>query len=1086
MSAPDQQSPSPRTVNLILPGAILALLALAGYVAFVPALQTNRPSPSEASLPAPPSVDGMIPGYARLWEDPLEAAYRVSVTDQHDDDWDQVRLQVRKSLAALARNSQGTTGTAAAATRKGLHVMTVLLPGEPHAESTETRRRIRYAVTSALGVAGYHLAFPDRITFVQVPLQVKIKAVDGQAEAKLRVPIKLYRITQEGNQGATSKPSSVLVLWLNESRLGAAPLAATTKLLDELFGGGVLEQRHRAAIDFSLIGPTSSDTLLTMAKESVSPSTSIASSESPEAGDDSQTGGSADQARPERDGRWPLQNMTIYSYRATIGSEELGDQTTLKRFLGYDQTPARPRVVRMIGTDRQLVTEIFQELKLRNALPRRDGDDSRHVVILTERDTSYGRGLRDLFRYHEATTERAEFGLHRSNLHLFTYLRGIDGQTVGGKAPEQADRPALHDSTSSFETELPNGGSQYDYIRRVAQQVVKLQARLRHTGQGEISAVGVMGTDVYDKLLIMRALRPRLPNAIYFTTDLDAAMSHASEYATTRNLIVASHFGRELHPFLQREAPVFRDSYQTSCFLATLVAVGDEVTSELFVDKDSRNDPWRLEKRLRGADSRKFLSPLMFEISRTGPHNLSSISGPRENEKWYEELRNKAVRTLPLAAIVHPPSNRDSVDALSSRGLFFGLVSLAFIFVCLAANVGPVRSLLERTWCAFQQLRRRQVAISQRLLLLAIVLTAILVVVIVVDSHRQHGEPFALASGISVWPTVILRFAAAALACYFVRKAVHDVRYRQQVVHREFHLEPQAATGSAISQMFSPRSWRDLLADQIYVDTAGEDEPVQDKWQRFTLRTHSTSIIARIIPQVTLFCLFAYCLAPLGDPRSQPARGVIAFVVDEISFLAGLLGIIIVTFVVLDLAQCCRYFAKSLRKSTKTAWPSPYLSSHGAAHLTPPELIGYRAKIDLIASVSKTYSRLIMYPSVVLVMLVFSHLSVFDNWTLPWPLAVLLLLCISAAIYGHFSLRNEVNKLRETVLRSVQDDRFAATQQSSRESLQQYQQAIEEITAERGGAFRPLVEDPLVQAISLPFGGLGGVVLLEQLLLSVG
>ena len=35
-------------------------------------------------------------------------------------------------------------------------------------------------------------------------------------------------------------------------------------------------------------------------------------------------------------------------------------------------------------------------------------------------------------------------------------------------------------------------------------------------------------------------------------------------------------------------------------------------------------------------------------------------------------------------------------------------------------------------------------------------------------------------------------------------------------------------------------------------------------------------------------------------------------------------------------------------------------------------------------------------------------------------------------------------------------------------------------------AFRPLTEDPIIQAISLPFGGLGSAVILEQLFRSVG
>ena len=118
-----------------------------------------------------------------------------------------------------------------------------------------------------------------------------------------------------------------------------------------------------------------------------------------------------------------------------------------------------------------------------------------------------------------------------------------------------------------------------------------------------------------------------------------------------------------------------------------------------------------------------------------------------------------------------------------------------------------------------------------------------------------------------------------------------------------------------------------------------------------------------------------------------------------------------------------------------------------------------------------------------LAILILAQLPAFDNWTLNWPLLVLLLLFISAAIYGSFSLRNEAKTVRETTIRRLRKDRFESA--TSEDRLQQFDQTIGEIAAERGGDFRPLAEDPLVQAISVPFGGVGGAIILEQLFRSV-
>jgi hypothetical protein len=70
--------------------------------------------------------------------------------------------------------------------------------------------------------------------------------------------------------------------------------------------------------------------------------------------------------------------------------------------------------------------------------------------------------------------------------------------------------------------------SQYDYLRRIAEKLSALDKTLRADGKA-IKAIGVVGTDIFDKLLVLRALRPEFPDALFFTTDLDAELSMPTE-----------------------------------------------------------------------------------------------------------------------------------------------------------------------------------------------------------------------------------------------------------------------------------------------------------------------------------------------------------------------------------------------------------------------------------------------------------------------------------------------------------------------------------------------------------------------------
>ncbi len=94
-----------------------------------------------------------------------------------------------------------------------------------------------------------------------------------------------------------------------------------------------------------------------------------------------------------------------------------------------------------------------------------------------------------------------------------------------------------------------------------------------------MKAIGVLGSDFYDKHLVLQALRQRIPDAVYFTTDLDARALHPEHLQWTRNLLVATHFALSLRKDekvdIQGEAPPFRGAYQTSVFFAVLRALNE-------------------------------------------------------------------------------------------------------------------------------------------------------------------------------------------------------------------------------------------------------------------------------------------------------------------------------------------------------------------------------------------------------------------------------------------------------------------------------------------------------------------------------
>ncbi len=200
-----------------------------------------------------------------------------------------------------------------------------------------------------------------------------------------------------------------------------------------------------------------------------------------------------------------------------------------------------------------------------------------------------------------------ELGTIPTNVHAYTYLRGIDGKLPSDNKEEKetkatTDTTAQNNQSSLRPTEQTEGVNQADDLRRLAVLMQNLDIDLRKGGGEGLKAVGLLGSDVYDKLELLKALHPMIPEAVFFTNNLDARLAHPDEWKETHNLIVVSAHDLSLKgPYqqYQKVAP-FRDSGQTALFEATLESMG----------------------KLQVEDA-KPKHPFIFEIGRNGQRELS-------------------------------------------------------------------------------------------------------------------------------------------------------------------------------------------------------------------------------------------------------------------------------------------------------------------------------------------------------------------------------------------------------------------------------------------------------------------------------
>jgi len=143
------------------------------------------------------------------------------------------------------------------------------------------------------------------------------------------------------------------------------------------------------------------------------------------------------------------------------------------------------------------------------------------------------------------------------------------------------------------------------------------------------------------------------------------------------------------------------------------------------------------------------------------------------------------------------------------------------------------------------------------------------------------------------------------------------------------------------------------------------------------------------------FCsVFHFRVHDLALVSSTTARGDLAFTIDEVVFdLAGV-GLLLLSFYVVDAIQLNSNFIRMFGREV-TKWSREVVKqSHRKPPLTEKELSAYN-EIFFVAQRTQVVAPLIWYPLLVLTLIILARASLFDNWT--WPPALVFIYAITGA-----------------------------------------------------------------------------------------
>lgn len=926
---------------------------------------------------------------------------------------------------------------------ENITILAVMVWGGAYAELIESRLRQRYAVLAALNRLGYYPDDPEHIGALRIVHigqgQEAPSAHDQGLTLANIIPFE-WLLSDHKKQ--------ILLLWLNEDSFKNTPLKKIFLLRKQV--------REKEQQRFLLIGPPSSSTLADMIKEL--PNTAL-----------------------DRAG------LEIYCATATAddpfllpdyqkGTKKISEQRKEARQIIEDRfRKKRITFTRNICSDGELLEALADELR-RRRVNLINPDD--YVVMVSEWDTLYGRSLPETMKNIIRERHKGKLGEKIRWVQRFSYLRGIDGKLPGEQNGSDKDQKK-NEAGKKEEIELqkleqPLGKSQYDYLRRLSESISRLDASLKEKEKSpwrepRVKAIGVLGNDFYDKFLVLQALGQRLPDRIFFTTDLEARYLHPAYNDWTRNLVVASTYDLQLRKDLQRDVPPFRDAYQTATFAATLRA---------FKCPDLKETDF------------KELKPRIFEIGRRNAIDLTDRPD-----------KNGPINQAPLPA-TGLPSLTKSTPLL--------IVIIIFLFILFKLYIPlSLKSIVKGVWNMFQKTGQ---AITKNLDIAFVILFLFILLVLfysaeILDLWKMginiYEEPFYLAEGVSIWPTILIRLIVIILSLVFLILSLIGLGNNYKDLLRDFYVcgYPEEVSNpwrQNISDWWKKRKnqlydiWifisnlQDKIKSYIKDITSSEigrenEISVEYLWKRYIHEGKFPYRFGRTILLSILYMIICFQIIAMWGLPFSPVRGEKIIFWNKILLKLTIFIFTLLTFFVFDAIRILRRFVTAFY-GKDPQWEEKSLSQFGWQAGMSKEALGDWMLIRLVAKRTEAVGKLIYYPFIVWFMLVLSRLHYFDNWRTPVGLAIVISLSALIACSSAFLLRRSaeglradlINRLEKKLITVLSAESLGKDKPENKRS-EYIQKVIEEIKSIRRGAFAPVLQQPALQSFLGAFLSIGGL-----------
>ena len=489
---------------------------------------------------------------------------------------------------------------------------------------------------------------------------------------------------------------------------------------------------------------------------------------------------------------------------------------------------------------------------------------------------------------------------------------------------------------------------QTDYLERQAHHLKSSQS-----SRNKIRAIGVFGTNVFDKIKVIEILRREFKDVWFFTVDLDASLINNDSSFATRNVLVGSALDFSVQT-AGVKSPPFRDSYQSAAFLSTLDALG-------LLSRDYVGKPGVWETSRSGFKALEFSGHPKWKVDSMCKEEACG-NGPEKGQAWnwdtFLERHFQVQDGRKLARILRPV-----------------LLILTAVFLVAVAKVvvDAWRSPTKPGWHRDIVNRFQKVLPAgsyQRVLVGMFTAVSALCLFGWLAQKVLGGlsEPFHWFDGVSVWPSLLIRGFASALGFYFFMRSFID-------------------TDEAIHKMWASKKEGVLLRG---LEAA--------RFPRTKIESHYYTTVLIVFASYVLVHWALIQMLGVAGGYFTPARGSVSFFAHEITLLFSMAVFYLLVWSAVLRHLRCRELLNKLAEQTR----APEESQPEGRSFLPRGALS-KHEIDALLAYNHAVVQSILYPFAMLVVLLASRHPVFDAWNFPASLLISSSLILGCWSFVHIS-----------------------------------------------------------------------------------